>query len=690
MSLRAQIAIMVFSAVLVSYGLTFTSNSVSDRAQTLEKSDAGLKLQALYVAGQLANRFTNVSSLANQLAERIKDKPPQYNKEAHDLMEQYYHVNPDAYGGGIAFDEYQFTPRQRLACLYVARIPGAPEKFTHGRLPVEYDYTNPEHPGSNWFLPPKLTGRPVWTLPYFDDGGGNVYMTTYATPFTSGGRFMGTVNVDVSMDSVLAWMSDILEETPREIKNNGSCILADSQGVLMSHPEQEAAKTGKNITDIFRYVNGGADFRDGGASDSDLIVRQARDVSAASGEMFRVIRAPVGNTGMFLYALTEERAALSGFYSRLYRSFFWMAVSMIAFAPILQFFVRRLTSPLLESARFASRLRDGHLDERMELPRQLECGRLVMALNDMAKSLEQRTGENIREARIRENILRQVAQVARELSQISEHIHSESNEAVRDANRQRESFSQFTILLDRFRDQAARAAEAAGHADKLLQEARGRAERGNSEMGELTKAMSDLVASSADISRILKIINDIAFQTNLLSLNAAVEAARAGSHGKGFGVVAEEVRQLASRSAKAASETDAKLEESDQYAEHGIKVSHQTAEALSGIYRATGDVAELVSEVARLSQEQAVIVEQVMAGLAKVEHIAASNHNRAIREASASEELRNTADALREMMNLTVGQADASGSPVPTTGVHRATAAGQGSRSRPARPGERR
>jgi len=190
-----------------------------------------------------------------------------------------------------------------------------------------------------------------------------------------------------------------------------------------------------------------------------------------------------------------------------------------------------------------------------------------------------------------------------------------------------------------------------------LQKARARAEDGNREMEGLTRAMSDLVQSSADISRVLKAVNDIAFQTNLLSLNAAIEAARAGRQGKGFGVVAEEVRQLANRSAKAANETNEKLVESERHAEHGVKAGRQTADVLAGIREATGDVAGLVSEVARRSQEQLALVEQVYEGLKRVGQIATDNRTRAVDGANASEQLRTTAESLRGMLHDSEGAA---------------------------------
>ena len=105
-------------------------------------------------------------------------------------------------------------------------------------------------------------------------------------------------------------------------------------------------------------------------------------------------------------------------------------------------------------------------------------------------------------------------------------------------------------------------AENAAKANQLAEKAKQDAVSGNGQMEKLLAAMEGINASSKAISGITKVIDDIAFQTNILSLNAAVEAARAGEHGKGFAVVAEEVRALAAKSAQAAGEITRMIEES--------------------------------------------------------------------------------------------------------------------------------
>jgi methyl-accepting chemotaxis protein len=194
-------------------------------------------------------------------------------------------------------------------------------------------------------------------------------------------------------------------------------------------------------------------------------------------------------------------------------------------------------------------------------------------------------------------------------------------------------------------------AENATQANQLAAQAKLSAEKGEEQMGNMVKAMNDINQSASGISKIIKAIDEIAFQTNLLALNAAVEAARAGKHGKGFTVVAEEVRNLAQRSAAAAKETAEMIEGSIKKTEVGAKIAEETSNALQEIVAGSTKVTDLIGEIASASKEQAQGISQINQGLSQVDQVTQQVTASAEESASASEELSSQSLQLKQMLS---------------------------------------
>jgi methyl-accepting chemotaxis protein len=164
----------------------------------------------------------------------------------------------------------------------------------------------------------------------------------------------------------------------------------------------------------------------------------------------------------------------------------------------------------------------------------------------------------------------------------------------------------------------------------------------------LLEAMAGIDGSSKKISKIIKVIDEIAFQTNILALNAAVEAARAGEAGMGFAVVAEEVRNLAQRSAQAAKDTASLIEDSITKSADGKQNVDRVTEAVRSLTAEAGKMKELVDEINLGSVEQARGIDQISRSMSQMEQVTQSNASTSEQTSAAAQQMAAQAEAMRE------------------------------------------
>ena len=189
----------------------------------------------------------------------------------------------------------------------------------------------------------------------------------------------------------------------------------------------------------------------------------------------------------------------------------------------------------------------------------------------------------------------------------------------------------------------------AEHANQITQQAGAGMQECNGYMNSLMTAMNDIHSSSNEISKIIKNIDDIAFQTNILALNAAVEAARAGAAGKGFAVVADEVRNLAAKSAEAAKNTTALIENSMNAVNVGMKHTKDTFEAMQSVSEKSAEAAVKMDEIANASAEQSEAILQISTGIDQISAVIQTTSATAQESAATSEELSSQANLLKEL-----------------------------------------
>ncbi|MDR1754811.1 MAG: methyl-accepting chemotaxis protein [Eubacterium sp.] len=258
------------------------------------------------------------------------------------------------------------------------------------------------------------------------------------------------------------------------------------------------------------------------------------------------------------------------------------------------------------------------------------------SLNKMVKNLSGMFGE----------IHSSTTQVASGSKQIADGAQSLAQGSTQQAATVEQLSSSISLIADKTKTNS----EMTDKAAKLSESIKGKAERGNQQMGEMMKAVEEITDASSQIEKVIKVIDDIAFQTNILALNAAVEAARAGDAGKGFAVVAEEVRNLASKSAEAAKNTGGLIENSIEKANLGLSIATETSASLKEIVEGINESAEIVRQIAVLSDEQAAAVAEVNTGIDQVAQVVQQNSATAQESAAASEEMSGQSSVLEDLI----------------------------------------
>ncbi len=419
-----------------------------------------------------------------------------------------------------------------------------------------------DEPGEgDYYQIPKNTRKPAIIPPYlYPLGGVDRLVASVANPvFSHGdpaGDVIGVTGADVLIDDINARMAAI------RVFDTGYVFLIDQYGRFIYHPDP------KNITkEIYSTINTplGNAIRE---SIGDGRLRELSATSVASGttSLYTVYPFPVADTGMnwvVVYIAREGEVMASA--NR--------GVRIIIVAGLCLLVVALLS--------------------------------LYILVSRTVRSLTLINGGT--------------ADVAAAVVGNAGVISSASSELAENANSQAASIEQISAAVEQMASMTRKNADNAAKTQDTTDANGAAIAKGSSAIASMTSAMSAIDDSASQIGNVIKTIEDIAFQTNLLALNAAVEAARAGEAGKGFAVVADEVRNLAQRSAQSAKETTDLIETTVDRVKNGTVIAGNLASCFSEIEHGSATVGTLIREIASATNEQALGVDQINTAVAQLD-----------------------------------------------------------------------
>lgn len=377
-------------------------------------------------------------------------------------------------------------------------------------------------------------------------------------------------------------------------------------------------------------------------------VEQAGEGSVVDASKTLALRAaPVenawrGNVQQFIALKTGDNAQAVADASAARRRAIWMVsalvlVALLVGAALAFLIARSVKKPIDQAIDMAERIAAGDLAAAVEVAGSDEVSRLLQAIASMQRQLSALVGEIRQCADSIQTASTEVAIGNQDLS-----VRTES--AASSLQVTSSSLNEITAEISQSADFARTASELAGGAAKI-------AEEGGHLVAMVSAAMQDIHVSSARIAEITGVINAIAMQTRLLALNAAVEAARVGEHGRGFSVVAGEVRNLANRSATAAREIGDLIDTSARQISAGAERAASARNAMDTVVEQARRVAATVGEIEAAVASQSVGLEKVSTAAGQLDEMTQQNAALVEQSAAAAELLRSQAHHLAEVVS---------------------------------------
>jgi methyl-accepting chemotaxis protein len=518
-----------------------------------------------------------------------------------------------------------------------------------------------------WYSGMEKNKNAIITDPY-EDVSTKTLIVSMIVPFLDdSGSIIGVASVDITLDQLYNTIKSY------KLGSGGFYILTSSDGKLVYYPD--ASMKNKSVKDSKMSQN---------VIDAISGKKSGYLTYSAVGNTNYGYVSPVGSTGWTVTTGLPESEFKSSSNAVLWTLVVMFAVAIVIMLVVIVIVSKGIVRPLEKLKGAADRIAYGDLDVTIDVKSSDEVGQVadslsrtvdrlkkyIVYIDEVAEALDKiavgdltfklkydYAGEFAKIKKSLVNIkstlvstLKGINASAEQVAAGSGQVSDASQSLAQGATEQASSVQELSATVTEISHDVSKNAENAASADSLARVAAEESKNGKELMHQMNEAMISINDSSNQINKIIKTIQDIAFQTNILALNAAVEAARAGAAGKGFTVVAEEVRNLAGKSAEAAKATTELVENEINSVKNGSVIAEKTAKSLDRMILAVGKAADAVGEISKASADQAGSIKQVTEGLDQISAVVQTNSATAEESAASSEELNGQAQLLKELL----------------------------------------